>query len=151
MKQQMRFGSEAPKRRTHSRYGMQTMRLLGHRHLGSASALYRDERKQGCRAFQHIDTGEPLGCGPEHDTLGYNAGGCETPKRDQQLSGKRHDHGCLAGAVRAGCAPHVPSCERAVPLKDKEPPSKLNETAPHASVAGSGESFFPTRRTTLIG
>jgi hypothetical protein len=35
MKQQMRFGGEAPRRRTHSRYGMQAMRLLGHRHLGS--------------------------------------------------------------------------------------------------------------------
>jgi hypothetical protein len=35
MKQQMRFGGEAPRRRTHSRYGMKAMRLLGHRHLGS--------------------------------------------------------------------------------------------------------------------
>jgi len=34
MKQQIRFGSEAPRRRTHSRHGMQAMRLLGHRHLG---------------------------------------------------------------------------------------------------------------------
>jgi hypothetical protein len=35
MKQQMRFGSETPRRRTHSRYGMQAMRLLGRRHLGT--------------------------------------------------------------------------------------------------------------------
>src|SRR6266852_7711821 len=35
MKQQMRFGGEAPRRRAHSRYGMKAMRLLGHRHLGS--------------------------------------------------------------------------------------------------------------------
>jgi len=44
MKQQMRFGSEAPRRRTHSRYGMQTMRLLGRRHLGSPLAPCRVSR-----------------------------------------------------------------------------------------------------------
>jgi hypothetical protein len=51
MKQQMRFGSEAPRRRTHSRYGMQTMRLLGRRHLGSAlaRAAYREQMPEFVR------------------------------------------------------------------------------------------------------
>jgi hypothetical protein len=42
-----------------------------------------------------------------------------------------------------------PVAARAVPLKDNEPPSKLNEAAAYASVAGFGESLFPTLCTTL--
>ncbi len=56
-----------------------------------------------------------------------------------------------AGAVGPGGAPHVPSRQGAVLLEDKKPPSELDETAPHASITGFGEPFFPTLGTTLIG
>ena len=77
-----------------------------------------------------------------------------------------------AGAVGPGGAPHVPLRQGAVLLEDKKPPSErreqavhpavgryftpppfelVDETAPHASITGFGEPFFPTLGTALIG
>src|SRR5213078_122521 len=102
----------------------------------------------------------------------HNTGGCEPPQRDEQLSGKRDDHCRPAGAVGPGGAPHVPLRQGAVLLEDKKPASErreqavhpavgryftpppfelVDETAPHASITGFGEPFFPTLGTALIG
>ena len=92
-----------------------------------------------------------LGRLPEHNTLGDNASGSEAPKRNEQLSGKRDDHRRLASTFRAGCTPHVPSCQSAILLEGKKPPSELNEAAPHTGIARFSEALLSTLRTALIG
>jgi hypothetical protein len=125
MKQQMRFGSKAPRPRTHSRYGMKAMRLLGHRHLGSTSPVSRPSSPSLDRR-------------PEHDTVRHEAGGRHAPKSNQQFAGQRDDHRRLARTFDTRGPCDVPSSEWTIPLEDEKPPRELDQTAPHSATrAGS--------------
>jgi len=64
-----------------------------------------------------------------------NASGCEAPESDQQFSSQRHDHGCLACALGAGCAFYVPLGQGATLLENEESPRELDQTPSHSAVA----------------
>ncbi len=140
MKQQMRFGGEAPRRRAHSPSG-----IASHRRI-RGTALSDRHRQLVVRARASANTlafraCRRSACWPQHDALRDLAVGRQAPQGDQKLPGEGDDHGRPARAFRPLSPRPVPLREGTILLKSQEAPSELDQTPAHAGIARLANPF----------
>ena len=152
----IRFGGKAPRRRAHSNDGSTTMFRLGSPPprivIGRPARRCRHGAETCVRSLSLLSScARSSRNRPQHDASrdSRRQSPCARARSTACGRARRSFWSCArrsAPSVRA----RIPMCQRAIFLEQQKPPSELDQPAPHASVAGFGQSFLSPLRAALV-